>query len=202
VNRKKSNRILLKIVTLSCFSAELFSAPSAVYLEIGAGLGLEDSLKSKSSSYVYEREYIASVAIGYQADLLRFELEGIHKKDRLYSVSNGNLGDSAASGDLSRDTQMFNLYYNGYNKSKLVSSIGAGVGISSIKMENLLKYGESAADIQDDTIFSYQGMFSIGYMLSQKSILTTKYIYFHTQESDNFKEKNENIFSFSYRYLF
>jgi len=178
----------MKLLLSFLVAIELYAAQSGVYVELSAGIDLDDTLEAKNGTYIYDKEYMGSFALGYQADLFRFELEGRYKKDTLYS-----LGEASVDGDLEQTSQMLNLYYSGYNTSKFVSSVGAGVGLSSITLQDT---------IEDTNILSYQGIFSVGYMLSKSSTITTEYTYFYTQASDNFKSNTDSSVSLNYRYLF
>jgi hypothetical protein len=182
-----------KIILPFSLSINLYAAPSAVYIELGAGLGLNDTQNTKNAEYVYDRGYIGSISLGYQADKVRVEIEERYKKDDLYSTSIGNGTSLKVDGDLVSDSQMFNVYYSGYNDSKLISSIGVGAGITSLSIQDSIK---------DDAILSLQAMFSIGYMIKESFIVTGKYTYFYTQDSSNFKANGDNIMLFSLRYLF
>ncbi len=178
----------MKLVLSLLLSIQLYAAGSGVYVELSGDLGLNDTIEVKNGTYVYDKEYAGSISLGYQADLLRFELEAMQKKDRLYSFE-----AVSATGDLEQTSQMLNLYYSGYNKSKLVTTVGIGAGVTSLNLKD---------DTKDKNILSYQGMFSVGYMSTQSLTITTEYTYFYMQESDNFKSNSDNIFSLNFRYLF
>jgi len=186
-----------KIALTLLLSTTLFVAPSGVYVEVGAAKSLNDKLKSDNGDFVYDKGTIGSVMIGYQADLYRFELEGKYVKESLSSFSN-----ASSSGDLLKNSQMLNVYYSGYNESKYVSSVGAGVGITNISTDRLKQNSTTLEDIKKDAILSMQGMLSVGYMMSQSVTATLNYTYFYTAKSDELKANSENIFTFSLRYLF
>ncbi len=192
----------LKQFSLLLLSLELFAASSGVYLEVGAGIGTQDKLSTKSADYIYDRGYTGTLALGYQADMFRYELEGIYKQDELYSSTNGSLGSSSVNGDMTKESQMLNVYISGYNQSKLISTIGFGVGTTTISLKDLVKFGTPQQDIKNKNIFSYQGILGVGYMINKNITILTKYRYFKTQESDNFKSNSDNIFSINLRYLF
>jgi len=186
-----------KIALTLLFSINLFAAPSGVYVEVGAAKSLNDKLKSETGDFVYDKGTIGSVMLGYQADLYRFELEGRYVKEALSSFSN-----VSSSGDLTKNSQMLNAYYCGYNESKYVSSVGAGVGITNISTEKLSQSSVPQEDIKEDAILSLQGMLSVGYIITPSVTTTLKYTYFYTAKSGDLKANGENIFTFSLRYLF
>ena len=188
-----TNTFLKTSLLLTFFKLALFAAPSGVYVELGAGLSLDDVQETKCVNYVYNRGYIGSIALGFQVDTLRVELEQRYKKDDLYSASIGNSSSIKVNGDLISNSQMLNLYYSGYNSSKLISSVGLGVGITSLELGETLK---------DDTVLSLQGMLSVGYGISESFIATTKYTYFYTSQSDSFKANSDSAITFTLRYIF
>ncbi len=184
--------ILFILITL-----KLFGESDGTYIELGAGFGLDDKLNTKNTNYVYDKKYVANLALGYQLSQYRLELEARYKKDAINSIYNYN-----ADGDITKQSQMINAYYSGYNDSKLVSSVGLGVGLTTINVKNLIESTSPFQDIENKNIRSYQAIFSIGYMISESFTLTTKYTYFYISESDDFKATSDNIFSLSLRYLF
>ena len=198
---KTDNSSNIKLLLLSLLTSLDLLASSGLYLEAGAGLGYESEIETKNNNYIYEKNYIAIAAIGYQYDAFRFELEGRYKKDSLYS-SNYTQDNISVNGDLTHESKMVNIYYSGYNSSKLVSSIGFGVGVTDIKLKNLIELNTAQIDIIDTNILSYQGMFSVGYMLSHHFTITTKYTYFQTSDSDSFDSSGDSTLSLSLRYLF
>ena len=186
-----------KIVLTLLFSTTLFAAPSGIYVEVGAAKSLNDTLKSDNGNFVYDKGTIGSVMIGYQAELYRFELEGRYVKEALSSFAN-----VSSSGDLTKNSQMINAYYSGYNESKYVSSIGAGVGITNITTDKLTQSSIPQKELSHSAIPSLQAMLSVGYMMTPSITTTLKYTYFYTAKSDELKANGENIFTLSLRYLF
>ena len=178
---------------ISLFSSSLFAAPSGVYIELGGGLSLDDTQETQNVNYIYERGYIGSVALGFQLNTFRFELEQRYKKDTLYSKSAGDGVNIKVDGDLTASSQMLNFYYSGYNSSKLITTVGLGAGITSLEL---------GSDLKDDAIVSLQAMLSVGYQMSESFIATTKYTYFYTSQSDLFKANGDNAITFSLRYIF
>lgn len=175
----------------------LFAASSGIYLEAGLGTSLEDTQEIQSIEYVYDRGFSGNLALGYQADLWRFELEGLYSRDELYSFSNYK-----AEGDLTQNSQMLNLYYSGYNKSNFVSTIGLGAGITNISVSDFKQVGAPQDDIENNSIASFQSMGSVGYMFNEHITCSVKYRYFYTTKSDDFDAKGSSNVSLNLRYLF
>jgi len=181
------------VLWLSCLSSLSQAAPSGFYIELGGGLGLSDTLETTNRLYVYDQGYLASASLGYQIDRFRFEVEERYKSDTLYSLSTGGAYAIKVDGKLTTNSQMLNLYYSGYNQSNLITSLGLGVGVSSIDIEKIET---------EDSVLSAQAILSIGYQITEHFISTLKYSYFYTTESGDFQAKGDNTIALNLRYIF
>ncbi len=200
---KNKNGSKIKIALLPLlFALELFSAQSGPYIELGVGLGTKDTLKTHNVDYKYEDSYLGSIAIGYQLDSLSVEIAQKYKTGSLYSTSSKNHQNISAEGNLVHNSQMINFYYSGYNSSKFVSSIGLGVGVTKVSLEDVVELEYPQKDIDGESVLSYQGMFSVGYMFTPSVTLLAKYTYFQISNSDDFKSDGDNLLSLNLRYLF
>ena len=170
-------------------STNLLAAPSGVYVEAGVGVGLKDKIKKKNADYFYDSALLGSLALGYQLDVYRVEIESRYKKDSV--VSQGNI---SAKGDLTHNTQMLNVYYSGYNSSKLVTTVGLGVGVSFVSLDE--------QNLEDSAIFTYQGIFSVGYRNTQHITTSLKYNYVRYESSNNFDKNSDHLVTLNLRYLF
>lgn len=188
-----TTKILRVSSLLFLLNTNLFSAQNGIYIELGGGVGLSDTIESKTALYVYDSSYVGTLALGYQYSSFRFEIEERYKKDELYSTTLLSGANLKVDGDLISNSQMFNLYYSGYNQSRLITTLGIGAGATTRKLQE---------SIQDDAIFSMQALLSVGYAISEEFIFTTKYRYFHTQESQNFKADSDSEISLTLRYIF
>jgi hypothetical protein len=183
---------LQKLSLLLLLNSSLFAIENGVYLELGAGLGAEDTIDMKNTTYSYDKDYILDATVGYQYNLYRAELEVRYKKDSLYSAEVLNNSQLRTYGDITQSTEMINAYYSGYNSTKFVTSVGAGVGITTKELQN----------VKSSNIFSAQALLSVGYRVTEKFIISTRYSYFYTQKSGEFDADAENIFLLSARYIF
>jgi len=182
-----------KVVVLF-LSINLYANPTnALYLELGFGVALEDSVQTQTGfEYTYERQYLLDAMLGFQYGLYRVELEQSWQKDDLYSHGRGK-----SEGDFIQKSQMFNLFYSGYNKSNFLTSIGFGVGMSSIELDD-----SYTKRIKNDNIFTAQGILSIGYKMGENLVLAPKYTLKYLEKSDDFEAKYNHQILFSIRYLF
>jgi len=179
------------------FCTSLFAQPNGVYVEAGVGTPFNDTLKSKNGDFKYDNSLSSNIAIGYQLDLYRFELEGRYTKNSLYSYAN-----LSSDGDLEKNSQMLNVYYSGYNSSPFFTSVGLGAGVSSIKIKNVKQLGSSVVGITNSGIFSAQAMLSVGYMITEHIATSVKYNYLYTTKSDDFDAQGDSYLSLTFRYLF
>ncbi len=182
---------LLPLVSL--FPLLLQAEPSGIYIDGGVGFTLSDTIETQKVNFVYNRGPLLSLSLGYQYNHFRLELQDRYKKDKLYSASAQDSYSVAVDGDSTINSQMLNFYYNGYNESKLMSSVGFGLGVSSLNTKDTY---------EDCYVPSAQGLFSVGYRVSDNFISSLNYAYLYTLKSDNFKAKGDNSFSFSLRYIF
>ncbi len=173
----------IKYISALLFSTSLMAVDSGIYIELGAGVGMSDKLNAKASNYSHDGGQFGSLALGYQSTVYRFELENIYKISPLSDEDKG---------DVVQNTQMLNFYFSGYNHSKMVTTFGFGAGISSYSVEEL----------ENENIFTYQAMFSIGYMIGKSLTITPEYSYMRTRKSDDFDRNSDHLISLTARYLF
>jgi len=185
-------RLLISILLVTGLSA----AQNGIYVELNAGIVLKDEKKIVNDVYTYDENFVGSVAVGYQMDLLRFEIEESYNSASVNSV---NL--NSASGTILRESKMFNLYYSGYNDSKLVSTIGIGAGVSDVKSKDLKILGASS-EFSYKNVFSYQASFGVAYMLDEDWSLNLKYKYLATMKKEQLQDYSDSIVTLGIRYLF
>lgn len=177
-------------------TTSLFAADSGFYIALDGGVDLGDKLKAKTVAYNYDTGFFGSGAFGYQVDKFRLELEGQYQQNPITSLSS-----NAAKGDLIRESQMLNVYYSGYNSSRLISTLGIGAGSSDIRSNKLTVLGTSN-DFEVKNIFTYQGSFSVAYKLTDSLDFGVKYRFIVTSKQDMLEENSQSIISAGVRYLF
>lgn len=177
-------------------TSSLFAAQNGFYIALDGGINLNDKLEAKTVSYNYDTGFFGSGAFGYQVDKFRLELEGQYQQNSVTSLSS-----NAAKGDLIRESQMLNVYYSGYNSSRLVSTIGVGAGSSDIHSNKLTVLGTSN-DFEVKNIFTYQGSFGVSYMITDSIDFGVKYRFIVTSKQDMLEENTQSIVTAGLRYLF
>jgi len=163
-------------------STLLYSADSGVYVELNINNPSENELKIEDTKVAYDKGSSGSIAIGYQMDRLRFELENNYSENDI-----STLDGESISNNLIRVGGLANIYYSAYNETQLVSSLGIGVGATNVNVDGDTK----------KTALTYQGSVSLGYMVDQDWTWSMKYRYLDMRDIDS-----ESTFSLGLRYLF
>jgi len=174
----------MKFILLLLFSLGLFAAQSGIYVEVNLNNPTSSDLKIEDSKYNYDKGLSGAAAVGYQMERWRFEVEGNYAKNDI----------SKGSTEIIKTGGLANVYYSAYNHTKMVSTIGLGIGATEIesvddtKTQKLLK----------DPALTYQGTVSLGYMVGEDWTWTLKYRYLDMQDVDT----ENQTFSLGLRYLF
>ncbi len=188
--------LLILFITMSLYAAQKTKEPavaSGLYIETNVDYPSTDSMKMEDVKYHYDAGFAKSLAVGYQMERWRFELEGNHVKDEITKIT-----DSVSTGDLTKTGALANVYYSAYNDSKLVSSIGIGAGITNIEAEDLEIDDTAQDDISEDNSFTYQATISLGYMVTQDWTWSIRYRYLNVKDLG----AGTQTFSLGLRYLF
>ena len=183
-NNKNAKANFMKFLLPLLFSLGLFAAQSGVYVELNLDNPSSSDLKIEDSQYNYDKGLSGTVALGYQMERWRFELESNYSKNEL----------SNSASDIIKTGGLANVYYSAYNHTKMVSTIGLGVGateIQSVDDTQTQKLSKSPA-------LTYQGTVSLGYMVGEDWTWTIKYRYLDMQDV----EIENQTFSLGLRYLF
>jgi hypothetical protein len=189
----------MKFLFLVMLALQLFAAQSGVYVGGGAGVNFSDKLEFENGHYVYNQSYPYNLALGYQSNLWRFEAEGMYTKSKITNYSSLDT-TTKASGDLMKQSGLFNIGYSGYNKTKMVSTITVGAGVSNISAKS------PSIDASANSVLTYRASFAAGYMVDSHLTLETKYTYLATQSFTiadvAYKGLRDNLLSLNLRYLF
>ncbi len=187
----------MKILTPLLISATLFGAPSGIYIEANLDNPTSAEVTVDTKTYSYDKGLSGTFALGYQMEDVRFEVEGNYSTNELKQTS-GVSGVKVAVGDITQMGGLANVYYSAYNDTQLVSSIGMGVGMTSIETSNLKEASVVVQDLTSKTSLTYQGTLSLGYMINEDWTASVKYRYLEIEDFDN---DNHGI-SLGLRYMF
>jgi opacity protein-like surface antigen len=190
----------MRLFILLMVASAAFSAPSGFYIE--ADVAAESS---KNEQYTTDVGAGASMSVGFQLNKFRLELQARESLSKLSGYESQTTTFEAA-GDMRTSSKFVNLYFSGYNKTRLVSTIGLGVGQSDVDIKDVKIVTAEEDDINLKKLPSYQASYSIGYMVNKDFSYVFKYNYLHidNDKEDEFdtKEFKTHMFSVGVRYLF
>ena len=192
----KKEKIMKKLLSLlfSCLIVFSFStiAYSAEGMYISGNIGaamLEDvDVNSSAAPGIIGKldsgtGLSLGIAIGYDfGNNIRVDGELAHQKNDLDTASLLNYTGKAA-GDFSSLAFLLNGYYDFKNETPFIFSIGAGVGLAKVEINDFSVPGYRIGS-EDDTVFAYQVGAGVGYAVTEKFIIELKYRYFGTSDSD------------------
>ncbi len=190
----------MRHIFASVLATSLWAAPSGLYVEGGLGATF-----LSDTTYSNDTGYNGSLALGYQLDKVRIELEAIESKSEITSYI--NTLSYSASGDTTIQNKFLNLYYTAYNQTKLTSSFGIGIGVSDIELKDVKVIDSQLDDNSATDLLSYQLSYAIGYMASPNLTYSLKYRYIGIEDEkdefiDSIDELNNQTLTIGVRYLF
>jgi len=186
----------MKALYILLLSISLFAAPSGVYIEAYYDNPTAENLDLTNATYSYDKGLATSFAVGYQMDTIRFELEGNYSKNELLAITKSLT--QAATGDFTKMGALANVYYDMYNDTNLISSVGVGIGATNIETKNLDTFNAIANEVSEDAALTYQGTLSLGYKFNEDIVATIRYRYLGMEAL----EEDTQTFSLGMRYLF
>lgn len=138
-----------------------------------------------------EIEYDSGIALGaaagYDFGSARIEGEFVYQKNDFDKLINPD-GDvsEASSGDLSSIALLINGYYDFHNNTKFIPFVTAGLGFAKVELNNIVHVKRAkvtdAPYNDDDTVFAYQVGAGVGYAVTEKITIESKYRYFATSD--------------------
>ena len=150
--------------------------PKLWYVALGAGAawssGLSVTGTTTGTVNLKQPGFNVSGAFGrYIDDIKVIRLEG----EVLYFQSDvSNISGTAASGDLSNASLMFNAFYDFNTDSNWTPFIGGGIGYAHVTYDNLSVGGATRIDDSDDA-FAWQFRAGVSYQLSPSLSINGSY---------------------------
>lgn len=187
----------MKLLLSLLFAVNIF-AQSGLYVEGSLGSSMPSEITLEQASYTYDYGYSGALSLGYQMNDWKFEVEGIYLQNEItaYNISSSY----SVSGDIIREYGLVNVYHNWYNSSNLVTSIGLGLGMAQIAVNDLM-IATTPFEVQSSSALSYQGVLNIGYMIDESFTLGGKLRYLESLTQDN-KRIADTLLGLYTSYLF
>jgi len=195
----KINKFLAAgLLSTVCFSAPAFAdEDNGFYLGLQGGVTFTGSqnytgaVGTHNVNFDYGTGWAAGLVIGYDFGKFSTELEFTRRKrglDTLTVVTDGGIGaalgvgalagpQNPATGNLSSNSYMWNVYYNFKPGEKTRPYIGVGIGISSLKFSGIGGAGNIFVANQTDETFTTQAIAGIRHAVSEKVDLVFSYRY-------------------------
>jgi opacity protein-like surface antigen len=182
--------LLLNLIIIFSFATIAYSGQGP-YISSNIGLGTtSDSSVTNSTppgltlKIESESGLALGIAAGYDfGNNTRIEGEIAYQKNDLDGASLP--GVSAYSmGDNSCLSFLANGFYDFKNETRFITSIGAGVGIAKVAINDFNAPGGIPDLNGEDTVFAYQIGGGVGYAVTKKVIIDLKYRYFGTLDPD------------------
>ncbi|HKR20223.1 MAG TPA: OmpA family protein [Stellaceae bacterium] len=123
--------------------------------------------------------YVVGGAIGWKLDQLRLELGLDFSNSGIKSVDVNNVPASAVGGSVKNTSGMARALWDLRTGTPFVPYIGIGVGASHVTLDNLRANGTTLAN-SSDTVFAYEPIVGVNYMVLPNLALGLEYRYFAT----------------------
>ncbi|MFP4145119.1 MAG: outer membrane protein [Phycisphaeraceae bacterium] len=145
--------------------------PEEISVDRWSSVGIDNSID-------FETGYTGSAAVGFHADMLRFEAEVGYRSSDIEDVA--LLGtDVPVGGDVSALSGMINGYFCVGLNERLAAYLGGGGGIARVDadLDGTLSspIGTVTFNGSDDTVAAYQVLAGLAWELDQSTTLTTGY---------------------------
>lgn len=152
------------------------------YVGVGVGLNKAPSTSvtdTASRSVKFDRGYIGALSLGYAfGNHWRAEGELSRRSNGLDAVAGTN-----ASGTMRADSLMGNVLYDFDINSPVTPYLGAGLGLTQVKLRNASPFGASSIN-DSDRALAMQGIAGLSYGVSDSADLFADYRYFKTRDLD------------------
>ena len=126
------------------------------------------------------------VALGYDAEFIRYEAEFVYQKNDMDNISATGYGTAPLDGDTTSYGVLLNFYYDIRSKSAFIPYLTAGVGYANVEVSSISVpgFGPVTASSYDDGVLAYQFGVGVGVPFNEAAIFDIKYRYFGTSDPD------------------
>ncbi|HEV2265213.1 MAG TPA: OmpA family protein [Stellaceae bacterium] len=138
-----------------------------------------DSTTGTSVTTEQKEGYVVGGALGWKLDQLRLELGLDFSNSGIKSVVVNNVSASAVGGSVKNTSGMARALWDLRTGTPFVPYIGIGVGASHVTLDNLRANGTTLAN-SSDTVFAYEPIVGVNYMVLPNLALGLEYRYFAT----------------------
>ena len=123
--------------------------------------------------------YAIGGAVGWKLDQLRLELGLDFSNSGVKEIDVNNVSATTASGSVKNTSGMVRALWDLRTGTPFVPYIGIGVGASHVTLDNLRANGTTLAN-SSDTVFAYEPILGVNYMVLPNLALGLEYRYFAT----------------------
>jgi outer membrane protein OmpA-like peptidoglycan-associated protein len=172
----------LVAVGATLFTSSAMAQDAGPY--VGVGIGAVDApsttvTDTASRSVKFDNGLMGSLALGYDyGSNWRAEVELSRRATDLDTVSG-----ATASGEMLATSLMANAIYDFDINSPITPYLGAGLGMSQVKLKNASPFGASSIN-DSDRALAYQGIAGLSYAVNEAVDLFADYRYFATRNLD------------------
>lgn len=183
--------VLFALTNVMIFSTPLFAKDKETCYVSGnigfAKLSDSDVTNSTISDTTINMEFDNGLALGfafgYDFGNTRLEWDISHQKNNFEKASLSGYNSVDLTGNVTSLTLLMNGYYDFTNSSAFTPYITGGLGIATIEIKdwNISDSGLSSFN-ERCTAYAYQVGAGIGYAITEKITIDTKYRYFATED--------------------
>ncbi|MCK9275606.1 MAG: outer membrane beta-barrel protein [Syntrophales bacterium] len=183
---KKFFFVLSVVSVFFMLSASVFAGSAYITPQIAISMLEDATLSEPGVAFTVDAEfdtgYGVGLAAGYDFGAYRVEGEIDYKAHDIESFSALGVGISG-TGEISALSVFVNGYIDFENNTVFTPYLGAGIGFSTIDVDNA-QAGGIVMGSEDDTVFAYQLMAGFSYAFTESMALDLSYRYFATSDPE------------------
>lgn len=183
---KKTFSIIAGCAILISISTAAYSAEGP-YVSGNIGISIVNDLTATgvddqgpwSANTSLDKGYAIHAALGYDFNPIRAEVELGYAKNDFDKV---DTNEKATDGDVTATTLFANAYYDFHNSSSFTPYLGAGLGYAKISYNDLNGQDWDNPFDEDDSVFAYQFMAGIAFVITDNISADLSYRYMSTSD--------------------